>query len=92
MLSMSRSFSHAPHQAAQSALWLAQTVEDKLVLHQGDLTTNDILTTAHQVLKHFDELAALQYAAQHQLISSVRRRGRPSLVSHEPQIPQSPSR
>lgn len=88
ILSIAGSFAHAPEQAEINALWLAQTVEDSLYARGKTLHTSDILTTTHEVLKHFDELAALQYGARHQLISSVRRRGRPSLVSHEPQTPQ----
>jgi hypothetical protein len=50
--------------------------------------------TAHAVLKKFDEVAAIQYAAKHQLIVSVatKRRGRPSLVSPVRPSGVSPSR
>lgn len=92
ILSIAKAFSHAPDQAEQYALPLAQTVEETLYGHKGALHAKDILQVTHRVLKRFDELTALQYAAQHQLISSVRRRGRPSLASHEPPTPPLPSR
>lgn len=91
ILSIGKAFTHAPEQAAANALWLAQTVEDNLYIKTSPLARTDVLQVTHTVLKRFDELAALQYAAQHQLISSVRRRGRPSLVSREPQNRPSPS-
>lgn len=90
VLSVAKAFSHAPEQAEQYALPLAQTIEEALYAHKGALYVKDVTHTTHAVLKRFDELVALQYGAQHQLISSVRRRGRPSLASHEPPTPPSP--
>jgi transcriptional repressor NrdR len=92
IISIARAFTHAPEQGKQSSLGLAQTIEDILSTEQTVITPEDIEVTAHTVLKRFDELAALQYAAQHGLISSVRRRGRPSLRGREPQTDESPSR
>lgn len=89
ILSISRAFTHAPLEAQKNSLWIAQTAEDTLSISQEELTPRHIATTTYQVLKRYDELAAMQYAAQHQLISSLRRRGRPSFGEHEP--PQSPS-
>jgi len=86
IISIAKSFNHAPAEGEKQALWLAETVQDALLgLKRPSLRPQDILTATHAVLGHFDELAAFQYAAQHSLISSVRRRGRPSLVLHEPQ-------
>lgn len=90
-ISISKAFHHAQEEAEYSSLALAQTVEDTLSTQVKTVTTEDIEATTHQVLKQYDELAAMQYAAQHQLISSVKKRGRPSLVSRAPRNRQSPS-
>jgi transcriptional regulator NrdR family protein len=92
ILSISKAFTHSPNDAKYQTLWLAQTVEDTLSTERQTITPEDIAATTHQVLKKFDELAAVQYAAQHQLISSTRKRGRPSLREHEPRTRESPSR
>lgn len=91
LISISEAFSHAPRAGKQHALWLAQTVESTLATQVRSITPEDIEAVTHQVLKQFDELAAMQYAAKHQLIVSVRRRGRPSLVSPAPRTRESPS-
>jgi transcriptional repressor NrdR len=83
LLSIAKAFTHAPEEAQYSALWLTQTVETTLSTQCPHLTPEDIEATTHQVLKQYDELAAMQYAAQHQLISSTKRRGRPSLRERE---------
>jgi transcriptional repressor NrdR len=92
IISMTKAFTHLPEEAAYNSLWLAQTVEDYLSTQRESITPEDIETTAHDVLRRFDELAAVQYAAQHHMITTTRRRGRPSW--HEPgqPKPQSPSR
>ncbi|MDN5275323.1 MAG: hypothetical protein JWP06_1224 [Candidatus Saccharibacteria bacterium] len=92
ILSISKAFTHAPHEAEYNALWLAQTVEDTLSTEQEIVTPEDIEATTHAVLKRFDELAAIQYAAQHQLIISLKRRGRPSLRERGPRTGELPSR
>lgn len=79
ILSIAASFHHDDHAAKYDSLWLAQTIEETLSMDQQVLTPTRIATVTHQTLKQFDELAAVQYAAKHHLISSVRRRGRPSL-------------
>lgn len=78
LLSIASSFSHNEKSAQYDSLWLAQTIEDKLSMEADLLTPERIAQTTHDTLKRFDELAAVQYAARHQLISNVRRRGRPS--------------
>lgn len=78
IISIAQAFTHTPNEAAYNALWLAQTVEDTLSSQREVLTPEDIAAITHYTLKQFDELAAIQYAAQHQLIISTRRRGRPS--------------
>jgi transcriptional repressor NrdR len=91
ILSIAKAFTHAPHEAEYNALWLAQTVEDTLSTEREVVTPGDIEAITHATLKRFDELAALQYAAQHQLIVSLKRRGRPSLHEREPRTGESPS-
>lgn len=83
IISIAGAFTHNPHEGQYNALWLAQTVEDTLSSQRTVLTPGDIEATTHQVLKKYDELAAVQYAAKHNLISSTRRRGRPSLRGRE---------
>jgi|GEM_PF-145127 len=92
ILSISRAFTHSPHDAERSSLWLAQTVEDALAVHKEPLTLETVQAITYTTLKHFDELAAMQYAAQHRMVTSTRRRGRPSLAWREPGIDESPSR
>lgn len=81
ILSIAKAFTHAPEEARYNALWLAQTVEDTLSTEREVVTLGDIEAATHSTLKSFDEVAAMQYALQHHLISSTkRRRGRPSLA------------
>lgn len=76
---MARAFSHNPDTAKDHALWLAMTIEDILSTECEIISPEAIAATTHQVLKRVDELAAIQYAAQQGLITSTRKRGRPSL-------------
>lgn len=78
-LSIAKAFSHNPKQAKRDTFWLAQTVEDVLSVERQSITPEDIAATTHQVLKRYDEMAAMQYAIQQNLIVSTKRRGRPSL-------------
>lgn len=79
ILSIAASFHHNEQAAKYDSLWLAQTVEEELSMDQDTLTPARIATTTYKTLRRFDELAGIQYAAKHRLISSVRRPGRPSL-------------
>lgn len=79
-LSIAKAFTHSEEEAKNNALWLAQSVEDILSSQRETITPEDIEATTHAVLKRYDELSAIQYAAQHGLITSVKRRGRPSLA------------
>jgi hypothetical protein len=45
---------------------------------------DDIAAITHTVLKAYDPMAALQYAAQHRLITTKRRPGRPSTAYAQP--------
>lgn len=79
IISISKAFTHNPHAAHYDSLHLAYTVEANLAMRSDtQLSTEIIAKTTHTVLKRFDELAAIQYAAQHHLITTIRRRGRPS--------------
>jgi transcriptional repressor NrdR len=92
ILSIAQSFTHNPHAAKYDSLWLAQTVEETLSSQREIITTEDIEAITHETLKRFDELAAVQYAAKHQLLTSTRRRpGRPSLHERAPRTDVSPS-
>ena len=80
IISIAAAFTHDDHAAKYDSLWLAQTVEDRLSMHEGALTPQLIAEATYAALKRFDELAAVQYAAKHKLINSIRRRGRPSIA------------
>jgi transcriptional regulator NrdR family protein len=92
-LSIAQAFTHSETSAKLHALDLAQTVEISLSTQVEVLTPEEIATSTHTVLKRFDELAALQYAAKHHLIVSTRqRRGRPSTAWRGQPTDESPSR
>jgi transcriptional regulator NrdR family protein len=79
-LSIAASFSHDKVTQQLHSLSLAETVEQLLISQIKQPSVDDIAATTHQVLKRFDELAALQYAASHGLVNATRsRRGRPSI-------------
>lgn len=78
ILSIAQAFSHAPNVAKAHAFSLAKTVEDILSTEVKLITPEEIAAVTHAVIKRFDELAGLQYAARHQLVTTIRKRGRPS--------------
>ena len=78
-LSIAEALRHDKHYQAAYSLDLAQTVEQQLLVQIKNPSRDDIAAITHQTLKRFDELAALQYGAKHQLLTSIRRRGRPSI-------------
>lgn len=79
-LSIAASFSHDDRTRQLHSLALAETVEQLLITQTANPSSDDVAATTHQVLKRFDELAALQYAAAHGLVEAISsRRGRPSL-------------
>lgn len=92
IVSLSRAFPHDPAQIDTALLDLAETIETHLATEIEVITPEEIAAVSHQVLKRYDELAAIQYAAQHQLIASTKRRGRPSLRARERPTGASPSR
>lgn len=96
ILSIARAAQHDQRQASYDSYELASTIELELILaasaaqKKEPLTNGDsplmisiskIVETTHETLKRYDALTALQYAAQHQLITSARRRGRPSTIA-----------
>jgi transcriptional repressor NrdR len=92
IISLSKAIQHNPSEAEFVTLELAQTIETILLTEIKTITPEDIEVIAHQVLKRYDELAAMQYAAQHQLVTSLKKRGRPSLRERGPRTDESPSR
>ena len=78
-LSIAAAFPHDLDTAQRHSLSLAQTVEQLLLRDVQQPSADDICAITHQVLQRFDALAALQYAARHELITPTRRRGRPSV-------------
>ena len=77
IISISRSFQHDEHAAAYDSYFLAQTVQERIIGQSKKLSAQVIAQATHVVLQRYDPVAAIQYAAQHHLITS-RRRGRPS--------------
>ncbi len=79
-ISIAQAFQHSPEEGRNHALDLAESVAAFIVTQHKQPATDDIAAATHDVLKRFDEIAALQYAASHGLITSAKRRpGRPSL-------------
>ena len=68
-ISIANAFLHDRDTGKQQAHWLARSVETWLATEHTQLTTHDIEAVTHQTLLRFDPLAAMQYAAQHRLIS-----------------------
>ncbi len=77
IISIGRSFQHNKKLADQHSLDLALTVQAILITQTKHPSTDDVSAVAHGVLKRFDQMAALQYAAQHDLITHRKRPGRP---------------
>lgn len=82
-ISISKAFPHSKKDAEYSSFDLARTIEGHLTTELEYITVADIAAFAHNTLKRFDEIAGMQYAMQHGLITSVRRRGRPSFAWHD---------
>ena len=63
---------------------LALTVEQKLIRRydiRTAITPSAIAQETYTTLKNFDEISALQYGAAHGIVTSIRRRGRPSTTA-----------
>ena len=80
IISIGRSFQHNKELADQHSYDLALTVQEILIIQTKHPSTDDISAATHAVLKRFDQMAALQYAAQHNLITHRKRPGRPAIV------------
>ncbi len=75
VISIALAFGHNVAKGKESAWDLMETITAILATQfQGSLSTDDITAVTHQTLKNFDEAAALQYAMQHQLLTSTKRR------------------
>ena len=79
IISISRSFQHDTKAAKYASLHLAETVESKLIATTKPLSTDDITAITYETIRHYDPVAGVQYAAQHDLVTSTRRPGRPSI-------------
>ncbi len=74
IVSIALSFGHDKNKADYDALWLAHTVEDILSTQIRSISSEDISAITHQTLKAYDDLAAMQYAARHGLVTSSKKR------------------
>lgn len=88
-ISIARSFQHNKKAADYDSYELAKTIEGKLLLLGKELSVDDVTVQAHATLRQFDPIAAVQYAAQHDLITLNRRPGRPS-TSYAAGLPGQP--
>ena len=79
-ISIWKSFQHDPDQGSIVAGDLAQTVISALT-PATTVTPQEVAETTYQTIRRYDESAGMAYALQHHLLTSVKRRGRPSLAS-----------
>lgn len=84
IISIAHSFQHDTDEGASASLALAQTVQEKLLIQHREISSEDIMAVTHHTLECYDPVAAMQYAAQHDLITTKRRRGRPSTSYERP--------
>jgi transcriptional regulator NrdR family protein len=82
--SLQRSFGHLSGEALYEAIdWLTDTIERAMIsaAYYGALSKDELGMIAYEVVKNYDAVAGVQYAAQNGLVSAVnqKRRGRPSL-------------
>lgn len=66
-ISIAQSFAHKPNLGRDTAYYLAETVKTALAT-EDSLNRVKIASTTHVVLKNYDHLAAVQYAAIHSTI------------------------
>lgn len=68
IISIANNFQHSPVTSSYDSLFLAQTVQDKLLAQrQQSILPSNIAQLTYQTLLAFDPAAAIQYAAQHGL-------------------------
>lgn len=82
--SLLKSFGHLSGSDLYTAVdWLTDTAEKSLIAnaYYGALSKDELGMLVYEILKNYDPVAAVQYAAQNGLVSAVnkRKRGRPSL-------------
>ncbi|WP_446680080.1 NrdR family transcriptional regulator [Candidatus Mycosynbacter amalyticus] len=83
IISINRALLNLPD-AATTSYEFARTIELRLITRydiSSPITVSAIADETYRTLKQFDELSALQYGAQHGIIASIRRRGRPSTTA-----------
>lgn len=82
--SLMRAFGHLSGDSRyQTVDWLIGTIEKAIVAqaHDAELAKNELGALIYGILKNYDVVASVQYAAQNGLVAAIskRRRGRPSL-------------
>lgn len=87
IISISRSFQHDTATGETASYYLAQTIQQQLLLQAPQPSTDDILAITYAALQRYDALAAVQYAAQHDILTT-RRRGRPLTGASVPPLPE----
>lgn len=85
-VSINQAFTHCASNHGSTSYNLARTAVQQLAkraaqAQQYTISTADIAHTTHQILKRYDPVAALQYGARHGIVTSLRRRGRPSTTA-----------
>lgn len=65
LLSIASCFEHKTKEKAKNAEALTKTIEEALVKDGTKTSTKAISEIAYEVLKRFDSIAAVQYAAHH---------------------------
>ncbi|MDO4781160.1 MAG: hypothetical protein Q4A34_02105 [Candidatus Saccharibacteria bacterium] len=83
-ISIARAFHHNKQAADFDSFHIAQTVQDILAVNHPTPSADDIAAITHTTLNRYDQLAAIQYAAQHGLMTTTRRPGRPSTAFVQP--------
>lgn len=65
MISLAGCFEHTPTSRAEKTEALSKTIETKLINSGNETSPQTICEASYGVLKHFDRLASVQYAAKH---------------------------
>lgn len=86
IISIGHSFQHNKQLADEHSYDLALTVQEILVTQVRHPSVDEVSVITHGVLKRFDQMAALQYAAQHDLITHRKRPGRPAISYSDDEI------
>lgn len=80
-VSIANSFTHNQPSGNASALSLATTIMTRLMTESthGTISSDDIAAHTYDTLRHFDEVAAMQYGVKHGLLRLSGRRSSPQL-------------